>query len=61
MNHSQTCMVRECADLADTTWTDRSGWRDWNVEWHVCATHLGNLDRGETWAPHYGHPPDWTR
>jgi hypothetical protein len=55
------CMVLHCSADAVQTWTTPTEWRDWNVEWAVCAKHYERLQADETWEPVPGQPPSWQR
>lgn len=61
MAETPPCTVLNCSAGAEHVWSDHSGYRQWVVEWAVCASHYARLQVHETWAPDYGSPPTWQR
>ena len=54
-------MVLNCSLPAQWTWTTRTAWRDWTVEWLACSAHYAKLQADRDWLLLHGQPPDWRR
>ena len=53
------CMVLNCGLPAHQTWTTRTAWRGWTMEWLTCPAHHAKLQADHAWILVHGQPPKW--